>query len=252
MLKTNLFTLGIILILSCTAVDVPRSNSKPITHDLWTELLQSHVSDDGMVDYQGFVKDREKFEKYLSLLSANHPNEKNWTYDERKAYWINAYNAFTVKLILDHYPVNSIKDIGGSIYKVNTAWDIRFIVIEGQDYDLNNIEHDILRKKYADPRIHFAVNCASISCPKLLNEAFTAHDLEIQLDDAGRRFINDKTKNRITPEKLELSRIFKWFKGDFTKETSLIEFLNRYSTVKIQEDACIDYLDYDWNLNERK
>jgi len=131
---------------------------------------------------------------------------------------------------------------------VNTPWDNRFILIEGYDYDLNNIEHDILREEWSDPRIHFAVNCASISCPKLLNVAFNANSLDKQLDKVAAGFINGD-KNDIQTGQAKLSRIFKWFNGDFTKEGSLIEFLNKYSSVQINADAALDYQAYDWSLN---
>lgn len=226
------------------------SNSKPISHEIWNSLLSEHVNSKGDVNYYGFIEDSIKFNEYIDLLSSNHPNENNWNYNERKAYWINAYNAFTVQLIIRNYPVESIKDLGGKIYKVNTPWDQRFIFIEGIDYDLNNIEHDILRKHYTDPRIHFAVNCASISCPKLRNESFQAEELDSQLDDASTGFINNQSKNKISKDKIEISKIFKWFKSDFTEESDLITFLNQYSEVKIDPHAQIDHLDYNWNLNE--
>jgi len=219
------------------------------SHDGWTKLLQKHVTEQGNVNYKGLVKDSVELNAYLELLAKKVPDD-SWTYEEAKAYWINAYNAFTVKLIVDNYPVKSIKELGGSIYKVNTPWAKDFIVLEGDDYSLDKIEHGILREDFADPRIHFAVNCASYSCPRLRNEAFTADDLERQLDEQASYFINNKTKNKITASSIQVSKIFKWFKGDFTKGQTVIEFLNKFSDVKINEDADVDYLDYGWDLNE--
>ncbi|MGB0424571.1 MAG: DUF547 domain-containing protein [Flavobacteriales bacterium] len=237
------------LFASC-AVQQSNSTSRPITHEAWTALLATHVSESGEVDYRGFVADSLQLNAYLSSLSLHHPNKKNWSSNERKAFWINAYNAYTVKLIVENYPVVSIKDLGGSIYKVNTPWDIRFIEIEGLDYDLNNIEHDILRKEWNDARIHFAVNCASISCPPLLNEAFEASTLDAQLNHVTAGFINSKTANEITEMRAELSRIFKWFSGDFAKDKgSVIEFINTFSDVKLSEDADFTYKEYNWSLN---
>lgn len=219
-------------------------------HKLWDELTKEHVTSQGFVNYKGFIQDSTKLNKYLGMLSANHPTEK-WTSDQRKAYWINAYNAFTVKLIIDNYPVESIKDLGGSIYKVNTPWDIKFINIEGNEYDLNNIEHSILRKEWEDPRIHAAVNCASVSCPALRKGAFTAKNLDEQLDEQMNAFINDTSKNKITKDQLKLSKIFKWFTGDFKNVSpSVIAYLKEYSNVEISEDAEIDYFEYDWALND--
>jgi len=231
-----------------TAKDV-KSDSKPFPHDTYDTLLKKHVDEDGWVDYEGFIADSVQFNKYLALLSANHPNKKNWSEDERLAYWINAYNAFTIQLIIDNYPIGSIKDIKNGIPFVSTVWDISFIKIEGIEYDLNNIEHNIIRQKFEEPRIHAAVICASRSCPQLRNEAFTAARLDEQLEDEMRRFVNEPTRNKITANKGELSKIFTWYKGDFTKNGSLIEFINKFSTNELNSNAEITFLDYGWGLN---
>lgn len=206
-----------------------------------------------MINYKGFQKDKAELDAYLKTLSDNAP-QSNWSENDQKAYWINAYNAFTVSLILQHYPVKSIKDIGAAIQIpfVNTPWDIKFINIGGKKYDLNNIEHSILRKKFNDPRIHFAIVCASMSCARLRNEAYTAAQLNAQLDDQGKGFLNDKSKNNITTDKAELSKYFTWYRGDFTKNGSLADFINKYSQTKINANTKINYLDYNWNLNEQK
>lgn len=221
-----------------------------VDHSPWTELLQRHVSEEGKVNYKGFQQDEKKLDVYLATLSANHPTNK-WEKNESLAFWINAYNAFTVKLILNHYPVKSIKDIAGGIYKINTPWDIKFIEIGDQTYDLNNIEHGIIRKNFREPRIHFAVNCASISCPRLRNEAYTAEKLDDQLNDQAKYFINNKVKNEISEDSAELSKIFLWFKKDFKKAGSNpIKFINRFSTTKITKETKITYKNYEWELNE--
>jgi hypothetical protein len=216
---------------------------------LWDQLVKQHVTEEGYVDYAGFKADADALQQYLDLLSSHHPNENNWSREERLAYWINAYNAFTVKLIVDHYPVESIKDIKKGIPMINSVWDIKFIEIEGETYDLNNIEHSILRKKFDEPRIHFAINCASVSCPALRCEAYTPEDLERQLAEQTTRFLSDPSKNLISSNALQLSRIFSWFKGDFTKDGSLIEFIETHSDVKIEEKANVSFMAYDWNLN---
>ena len=179
-----------------------------------------------------------------------HPNEQNWSKEEQLAYWINAYNAFTIKLILDHYPVKSIKEIGGIIPFVNSSWDIRFIHIENQTYDLNNLEHGILREHFEEPRIHFAINCASISCPSLRNEAYTAQNLEDQLNEQAIAFLNNPAKNKLEGDPIRVSRIFQWFRGDFVKNGNLVEFLNRYAPTQIEAQVDVKYLKYDWRLNE--
>lgn len=225
------------------------AQAKAPSHKLFDNLLKIHVSESGKVDYKGFIKDSAKLDEYLDLLSKNAPSD-SWTKNEIKAFWINAYNAFTIKLIMDNYPVKSIKDIGGSIYKINTSWDIQFIKIGNQTYDLNNIEHAKLRRQFEDPRIHFAIVCASKSCPKLFNEAYEAARLDAQLDRAGKEFLRDPFRNKITASKIQISSIFNWYKGDFTEEGTLIEFLNKFAPVKINANASISYLDYDWTLNE--
>ena len=246
------FILPLVLALSSCRVQDYASNSRPVTHEIWDSLLQEHVSPEGWVDYPGFIRDSSRFNRYLSLLEGNHPNDKHWSRDERLAYWINAYNAFTVKLIVDHYPVASIKDIKNGIPFVNTVWDIKFIHIEKATYDLNNIEHGILRPKFNEPRIHFAINCASISCPKLSNRAYTADKLDEQLTQAARDFLSDEAKNKLSKGKVQLSKIFSWYGGDFKKNgNSIIEYINQYAPAQVNTDAEIEYLDYDWGLNER-
>lgn len=228
------------------------SSSTPIQHDIWDSILNDHVKKDGTVDYKGIIAVRDQFDTYIKLLENNHPNEKNWSRDESVAYWINAYNAFTVQLIMDNYPVSSIKDIKGGITFVSSVWDQKFITIEGHEYDLNNIEQGILRKYYKEPGIHFAVNCASISCPPLANFAFTADQLQDQLDQMTRSFLADPSKNIITSDHLQLSKIFNWYKSDFSDGQSLKEYINRYTDVEVDPKAKISYLDYDWGLNDVK
>lgn len=226
--------------------------SAQISHDLWDGLLKKHVDADGFVNYKGFIKDSLVLKKYLAVLSSNHPHER-WPREEQMAYWINAYNAFTVKLIVDNYPVASIKDIKNGIPFVNTVWDIKFINIQGKVYDLNNIEHSILRKQFKDARIHAAVNCASYSCPKLWGEAFVASRLDQQLDSAMRAFVNDPLRNRVTAGKAELSQIFSWYAGDFTEAAGSVRaYVNKYAKVKLESSGKISYIDYNWELNERK
>ena len=235
--------------ISCKISDYP-SDSHPISHELWDSLVKKYASTDGKVNYQGFIQDSVQFNSYLKLLKNNHPNPQNWNEKEQLAYWINAYNAFTVKLIVDHYPLKSIKDIKKGLPFINSVWDIKFIKIEDATYDLNNIEHSILRKNFEEPRIHFAINCASVSCPNLRNEAFTVEKLEDQLTEQAKLFLKDQGKNIITADKVELSNLFSWFKKDFKKKGNLIAYLNKYAPVQINKNAKIDYLDYDWNLNE--
>ena len=240
----------IILCVSSLLVWLPCSGQSQVpSHAVFDELLHKHVTLDGRVNYLGFVKDSITFSHYLRILSE-HPPQSTWSVNERKAFWINAYNAFTIKLIIDNYPVKSIKDLGGWIYKVNTPWDIQFLRIGSETMDLNNIEHDKLRADFDDPRIHFAIVCASKSCPKLVNASYEAASLESQLDQAARDFLSDTSRNKIATDQLEISSIFKWYRGDFTKSGSLVDYINNYTTISINSNARISFLDYDWTLNE--
>jgi hypothetical protein len=210
-------------------------------HAKWNALLQKNVSKDGTVDYKGFQKDNKQLQSYLDLLAANVPT-KSWSKNAVLAYWINAYNAYTVRLILDNYPVKSIKDI-------NNPWGKKFFTLGTNKYSLEQIEHEILRKM-GESRIHFAINCASFSCPNLLNEAYTEAKIQKQLEKVAKSFVNDKTKNTITADKIEVSEIFNWFSGDFKTKGTLIDFLNQYSNLKINKNAKVKFKDYNWSLNE--
>ncbi len=215
-----------------------------ISHTIWNTLLVKNVSASGKVNYKGFISSKADLQQYLDLLSAN-PPASSWPKNERLAYWINAYNAFTVKLIIDNYPLKSIMDLDQG-----KPWDKAFIKIGGKSYSLNNIEHDIIRKQFNEPRIHFAVNCASISCPKLLNEAYTAEKLPGQLNKQTRAYINNPQENRLSVNSAEISSLFDWYKADFTKAGSLTDFINTYSKVQINPSASISFKNYNWALNE--
>lgn len=226
------------------------NESTPPDHSLWNKLLSDNISQDGWVNYEGFQKDTLRLSEYLNELSV-HPPSHSWTQEEELAYWINAYNAFTIQLILDHYPLRSIKDVGGSLPMINSPWDIKFFSIGNVMMDLNTIEHDILRSKIGDPRIHFAINCASISCPELRHEAYTADKIFAQLEEQANLFINDTSRNKVSAELLELSPIFNWFRSDFEKEQSLTQYVNQYSETEVSPKAKIKWLDYNWSLNEQ-
>jgi hypothetical protein len=215
-------------------------------------LVKAHVKPNGLVDYKGFIREKPKLERYLNLLSEHAPDRSKWTKNEQLAYWINVYNAYTVKLIVDFYPTKSIRDLGPRIKipLIKDVWHYKFFKIAGVEMSLDEVEHGILRKEFDEPRIHFAINCASISCPALLNEAFVAERLDAQLSKVAVSFINDPTRNKLSVQAVQLSPIFSWFKGDFTKKGTLIAFLNTYAKVKISPSARITFLDYNWKLNE--
>ena len=217
----------------------PAISAISIDHSQWSALLEKFVTDDGKVDYKGFLREKPKLDDYIENLSTQIPAD-DWSVQEQLAYYINMYNAQTVNLILKNYPIQSIKDING-------PWTTDFIKIGDKELSLGALEHSILRKMN-EPRIHFAINCASASCPKLSNKAYTAEKLDEQLEKATYDFI-DSNNNNIAKAKLELSRIFKWYKGDFN-DGKLIQYINPYTEVKIGPKAKIKYMKYDWSLNE--
>lgn len=212
-----------------------------ISHDLWDELLSRYVDDRGRVNYRGMKDERAKLNRYLNLLASNVP-DNSWSRSAEMAYWINAYNAFTVDLILKNYPLKSIMDLDGG-----KTWDIKRITLGGKSYSLNQIEHDILRPKFKDARIHFAVNCAAQSCPKLWNRAWTASNLDANLQRMTREFISS-SHNDINAGRLRLSRLFDWYAEDFG---DIRDFVDRYSSVKVRPDALISFMEYDWALNDQ-
>jgi len=210
-------------------------------HGLWNKLLNTHVSKEGNVNYEGFKTSKSELKAYLTSLDKNTPLN-SWSQEDKLAYWMNAYNAMTIDLILRNFPLNSIKDI-------DKPWDQRLWKLGGKWYNLNEIEHQILRKM-GDARIHFGINCASFSCPPLLNEAFTSNSVDTQLAKLAKQFVNDTKRNTITSSKIEISKIFNWFSKDFKKEGSLIDFLNKYSETPINNNARKSYKDYNWSLNK--
>ncbi len=213
-----------------------------VDHSQWNALLRKNVSSLGNVNYKGFLKDKILLESYLNMLSAKIP-DANWSKSAKLAYWINVYNAFTIKLIVDNYPTKSIKNIAN-------PWGEKFFELEGVSYSLEQVEHEVLTKMN-EPRIHFAINCASYSCPNLANQAYISNTIDKQLTEVTKKFINDSLKNVITEKDIKISEIFNWFSKDFkTANTSVIDFLNKYSETKISEDAKVHYLDYNWSLNE--
>jgi hypothetical protein len=214
------------------------------------------------VDYKGLQGERVELKKYLKELSGVGQKEfDSWTRDQQLAFLINAYNAFTLELILENYPVKSIRKIGGFL---QSPWKIQFVKLLGKKISLDDIEHGLIREKgvYDEPRIHFAVVCASIGCPALQNRAFTAENLEEMLETGMVKFLSDKTRNRFNDEdkEFEVSKIFKWYGDDFNnKYGSVNGLLKKYAEYLVEKKkdlavavktTDIDYLDYDWNLND--
>ncbi len=219
------------------------------SHSSFDSILKKYVSN-GRVNYKGIQTEKSKLEEYLSSLSKVSNSEYNGFSKEQKiAFLINAYNAFTVKLILDNYPVKSIRKIGGIF---QSPWKIEFFELLGSKRHLDWIEHSKLRVDFNEPRIHFAIVCASIGCPPLANTAFTPEKLETQLQSLMENFLKGKNNRYDSKENiLYLSPIFDWFEKDFIKKGTVIEFVNPSMGNTIPADAKIKYTDYNWNLNEQ-
>lgn len=220
-----------------------------VKRDPWAELLLKNVNN-GVVDYAGFQRDEAELDRYLEELAAQDP--KQLSRKAQYAFYVNAYNAWTVKLILGAYPgIKSIKELGG-LFK--TPWEIPIVRIGPQTFTLDEIEHKILRPQFKDPRIHFVVNCASKSCPPLLSEPYAAGKLNDQLDDATRSFLNNPANYRLEGSDFYVSRLFKWYEDDFNND--VIGFYLNYARedlkAKIQAAGpalSVKYLNYDWGLN---
>lgn len=215
-------------------------------HKTWDNLVRKHISSSGKVNYAGFVKDKAELEKYIKELQSYYKNVSSWGRNKRLAYWINVYNAVTVKLITDNYPVKSITDLKGG-----KPWDAKLIQLGGVSYTLNVIENKIIRPKFNEPRIHFAVNCAAKSCPKILNRAWTEDNLQRYLTKQTKAFLANSSQNTLEADKVKLSKIFDWYKADFgTTNEKVIQFINKYSSTPVNKTATVSYNEYDWSLNK--
>jgi hypothetical protein len=221
-------------------------------HSPFDVLLKRYVDEKGMVDYRAWkARDVAALDAYLESISETDPDDLA-SREETMAFWINAYNALTIRGIIEFYPVKSIKDKVSRLLGYD-IWDDYTIPVGGKERSLNEMEHQILRKM-GEPRIHFALVCASIGCPRLRTEAYRGADLERQLEDQARAFLNDPGRTRIDVGKKEahLSQIFKWFAQDFGgSDEAILEFVARYRP-EVKEGAFdVEYLDYDWALNEQ-
>lgn len=245
-MKLVLFLLTIIFSLNSFAFDHE--------HSLLTKVLKQHTKKVGSqvsINYTAIKKHPEELQSYLEgLRSVSKEEFKKFTKDQQLAFWINAYNGFTIELIIRKYPVKSIKDIGSFF---SSAWSIKFITLFGKEMSLDDIEHKNIRKKFKEPRIHFAVNCASFSCPSLYQEAFTANQIDAQLNDAAQNFILNTKKNYYNKKEktLYLSKIFKWYGADFNANyKGHLNYIRKF--IKAPENAAVEWIDYDWSLNEIK
>lgn len=218
------------------------SLNEALSHEKFNALLLKHVDAAGNVNYKAFKKDETELNIYLNLLAENSPSN-NWSKEAKLAYWINTYNAYTIKLILKNYPTNSILDISNG-----KPWDQKWIKVGTNTFSLNQIENEIIRPQFKEPRIHFALNCAAKSCPPLANKAFSESNLIQLLEDRTKAFVQNEKFNQINKSNITVSKIFEWYAEDFG---NLVEFLNKYSKVTINSNPKILFLDYDWRLNQK-
>jgi len=261
-------------------IEEVKSDSFDHSYSTYNSLLNEYV-ENASVNYSGFIDSRAEFETFLRTIgSVNENDYESWTQEQKLAFWINAYNAFTIKAIIDHYPIKRSFSLVGifyapsnSILQIKGVWTkLQFRALDRM-VTLDEIEHQILRKEFNEPRIHIAINCASISCPDLSNEAYVAERLEQQLAQASINFVNNPSKGIQIDEqkgKVKLSKIFKWFGEDFIQNYGGTKLFNNYS---LKENAVLNftaeyleaqpvkeylmnnklkigYLGYDWHLNE--
>ena len=253
---------------------LPAQASFDHTQKKWTEILSAHVNDRGQVNYKALLKNRGEFDEYIKdLRSVKNLEIKSWNRNNQLAFWINAYNASAMKIILDNYPIKPGKGVKAKFYPANSikqisgAFDEIKNAVAGQQLTLNHLEHEILRKKFREPRIHFSIVCVSVGCPYIWNHAFEGGNLEEQLSAAAKRFVKNRVNVKLNLPKNEiyLSKIFKWFHEDFEKFTGatkygkyngVVSFCSKFFSKPLQKQihstkAKIIWFDYDWSLNEQ-
>lgn len=212
----------------------------PFSHTIFNGLLKKYVTSSGKVNYNGFKADRAKLQEYIALLKDNEPGS-SWSSNKKLAYWINVYNANMIEVMLKN-------NIPSSVMSINNgkAWDLKVVKIGSKTYSLNDVEHNIIRKQFKEPRIHFACVCAAKSCPKLLNKAYTEANLKSSLQAQAVYFINNTSKNEITAKNLKVSQLFNWYASDFG---DINTYIRKYSKTEFKDDKDIEFQEYDWSIN---
>jgi Protein of unknown function, DUF547 len=247
MTKLSYFT--VLILLAYLLIPSAALSEELVDQSIYAELLQKYVKN-GVVNYAGFKSEEDKLDRYLNILEST--DIKSLPRNEQFAVYINAYNAWTIKLILSRYPgVKSIKDLGSLL---QSPWKKKIVHIDGKVITLDDLEHSTLRPRFKDPRVHFAINCASKSCPPLRSEPYRGDILDRQLDDATRSFLNNPENFRFEGDKFYVSKIFDWYGEDFNNDVLgfYLKYANDGLKQKLQQrkgSLRIDYLDYDWSLN---
>jgi len=219
----------IIFLISLLSLNI--NSQEIVDHSAWDQILVLNVTDDGLVDYDGVTNDIVVFYKYFRYK------------EEKLAYWLNVYNATVLKMIIDEYPITSINQL-------EDPWKRKAFKSKNVRYSLDDIEHSILRK-FGDPRIHFLLNCGSMSSPRLWNRAYTSTNIEYALEERTKEFINDPQRNQINSKTVRISQLFEWYEKDFTSNHGdVIDFINQYANTPIIKSIKKKYVTYDWNLNK--
>ncbi len=247
--KNRMHIIALVLSILITTATLPAAAGYVVDNGIYAELLARHVQN-GVVSYAGFKADEARLDQYLEVLERIDPERlpREW----HIAFYINAYNAWTIKLILTGYPgVKSIKELG-SLFR--SPWKKEFVRIHGRTLSLDDVEHAILRPRFKDPRVHFAIVCASKSCPPLISEPYRGASLEAQLDRVTSDFLNGPANSKLAGFSLQVSSIFKWFAEDFNHD--VVGFYLRFARGELKEKLEarrdrieVQYMDYDWGLN---
>ncbi|RMG55293.1 MAG: DUF547 domain-containing protein [Acidobacteria bacterium] len=260
-------------------IEANRATSDQFSYEAYAAILEAYVDERGLVDYDGLKADRQRLDAFARVVATLDPHTyEQWNEAEKIAFWINAYNALTLEAIIAHYPIKPRFGVSliypkNSIRQIPGVWDKLTFEVMGRAMTLDEIEHDVLRAKFHEPRIHMALVCAARGCPPLRNEPYVGDRLDEQLDDQARRFLSNPEKFRIDRRRgiVYLSSIFKWFGGDFVnqyggskrfpghrpEQRAVLHFISRYldpaDREYLEKGAYkIEYLDYDWSLNEQR
>ncbi len=232
-------------IFSILSLTIGLSLSPRADHSIWNKLMKENVTTTGKVNYKNLKINKNSISEYLTELK-NHTPGTDWSEEEHMAYYINLYNAYIIQFIITKYPISSPKEVS---YSGKDIWNLRLVKMGNKMMTLDNVEN--ILKGYGDPRIHFAINCGAVSCPRLMNKAWEAKTLDSDLTRMTKIFVNDLSQNQIKEKKISISKIFEWYALDFKVDgQSVIEFINKYSKIQISEKAKITYNEYNWNLNE--
>ncbi|AII50995.1 DUF547 domain-containing protein [Hymenobacter sp. APR13] len=250
-LASRVIVLLLILAGAFPQVGASQTVSSARLHAPWDELLHQFVTPEGLVDYQGLLEQEDKLLDYLLAQRKVSPEAAGWSAAEQEAYWINIYNAATVYMVLQYYPLSNVNDIRLK-GKVHSLWEAPSVQVGGQEYSLNQIEREKLTARFQDPRLHFALVQGAMSGPQLLPEAYEGAQLAQQLERQTRRFLNDPARNVLAGAQPQLSSLFNFYAAEFGSRTQLLEFVNRYAPMPVAATAPIEFLPFSWALNDRQ